>query len=157
MPGQITYYKPKRIKSLYLIGSMRNADIPAIAVKLRKELGIEIFDSWHDAGPEADDYWQKNERLRGTSYTDALAGYHAQDVFNFDKHHLDRTDGVALIMPAGRSGHLELGYTIGKGKPGYIVLPEEPDRYDVMYNFCRVTGGAVVFGVDALIEELKHG
>jgi hypothetical protein len=39
------------------------------------------------------------------------------------------------VYPAGKSGHLELGYAIGAGKPGFILLEGEPDRFDVMLNF----------------------
>jgi nucleoside 2-deoxyribosyltransferase len=48
---------------------------------------------------------------------------------------LDRCDAAVLLMPGGKSAHLELGYTIGKGKPGFIVFDEEPERYDVMTQF----------------------
>ena len=40
-----------------------------------------------------------------------------------------------LVLPAGKSGHLEAGYLIGQGKPVYILLAGEPERFDVMYNF----------------------
>jgi nucleoside 2-deoxyribosyltransferase len=39
------------------------------------------------------------------------------------------------MLPAGKSGHLELGYMIGQGKPGYILLDAEHKRWDVMYKF----------------------
>jgi hypothetical protein len=54
-----------------------------------------------------------------------------------------------LILPAGKSGHLELGYMIGKGKLGYILL-EDPDRWDVMYQF----SSGVFYELDELIQEL---
>ena len=38
-------------------------------------------------------------------------------------------------MPAGKSGHLELGYSIGRGKTGYILFLEEPEKLDQMHNF----------------------
>jgi nucleoside 2-deoxyribosyltransferase len=56
-------------------------------------------------------------------------------VFEFDKFHLDRCDAAVLLMPAGKSAHLELGYMRGKGKPGFILFDEEPERYDVMVKF----------------------
>ncbi len=40
-----------------------------------------------------------------------------------------------MLMPAGKSGHLELGYTIGKGKLGFIIFDSVPERVDVMYQF----------------------
>lgn len=121
------------IKSLYLIGSLRNEEIPKVAGPLR-DLGLDVFDDWYAAGPEADDYWKSYEEGRGKSYKEALRGHAARHVFGFDRHHLDRCDAAALILPAGKSGHLELGYVAGSGKPCFILL-DQPDRWDVMYQF----------------------
>ena len=122
------------MKSVYLIGSLRNSQIPVLGNLLRAE-GYEVFDDWFGAGPEADDYWQKYEQGRGRNYKDALAGYAVNNVFSFDKHHLNRVDRVVLVMPAGKSGHLELGYAAGLGKETYIVFDKEPERWDAMYRF----------------------
>jgi hypothetical protein len=123
-----------KIKSIYVIGSLRNLEVPKFANDLRS-LGFEVFDDWYGAGPEADDYWQKYENERGRSYEDALKGYAAQTIFKLDKTHLDRCDAAVMCMPAGKSGHLELGYVIGTGKKGFILFDKVPERYDVMYNF----------------------
>jgi hypothetical protein len=121
------------IKSLYLIGSLRNEEIPKVAESLRST-GLDVFDDWYSAGFEADDYWKKYEEGRGRSYKDALGGYAARHVFEFDRSHLDRCDAACLVLPAGKSGHLELGYVAGSGKPTFILL-DRPDRWDVMYQF----------------------
>lgn len=121
-------------KIIYLIGSLKNPEVPKLARFLR-EAGHDVFDEWHCAGPDADDYWQAYEQERGHTFAEALAGYPARHVYEYDKSHLDRCGVGVLLMPAGKSGHLELGYMIGQGKPGYILLPSEPDRFDVMYNF----------------------
>lgn len=120
--------------NLYLIGSLRNPEVIALGEELRKE-GFNVFDDWIAAGPEADDYWQKYEKAKGHSFTQALDGYAANHVYEYDKYHLDRCDVAVLLLPAGKSGHLELGYFIGSGKRGYILLNGEPERFDVMYKF----------------------
>lgn len=119
---------------IYLIGSLRNPRVTEIA-KLLREQGHEVFDDWMAAGPEADDYWMRYEQARGHDFKTALAGYAGQHVYTYDKYHLDRCGVGVLVLPAGKSGHLELGYLIGQGKPGYILLEGEPERFDVMYNF----------------------
>jgi nucleoside 2-deoxyribosyltransferase len=121
-------------KSIYLIGSLRNPDIPQLGNEIR-ELGFDVFDDWHAAGPHADDEWKRYEEEKGKTYTEALRGYAARHVFSFDKHHLDRCDMGLLVMPAGKSGHLEIGYMAGKGKPTFVLLEEGVDRWDVMYQF----------------------
>lgn len=119
---------------IYLIGSLRNPEVPVIAARLRS-LGHEVFDDWYAAGPEADDYWQKYEQARGHTYIQALSGHAAKHVYEYDKHHIDRCDVAVLALPAGKSGHLEFGYMIGQSKPGYILLDEKRERWDVMYKF----------------------
>lgn len=138
--------------TVYLIGSLRNPDIPQLAQDIRA-MGFEAFASWYAAGPEADDYWKKYEQERGLSYADAIEDYAAQHVVAFDKTHLDRCDIAVLVGPAGKSGHLELGYAIGSGKRTVYYLPEEPekDRWDVM----PALADAVVVGREELLKHLK--
>jgi nucleoside 2-deoxyribosyltransferase len=140
------------MSSIYLIGSLRNPKVPEVAAKLRAA-GHDVFDDWFAAGPEADDYWKKYEQERGHNYKQALAGFAANHVYNFDKHHIDRCEIAVLMLPAGKSGHLELGYAIGSGKKGYILFDEEmpADRWDVMYKFAT----AVYFDSASLIKELE--
>ena len=60
---------------------------------------------------------------------------------------------MVLALPAGKSGHLELGWALGQGKRGYILLEEsDPERFDIMYLFAT----KVVASVDELIEELSR-
>jgi hypothetical protein len=138
------------MKTIYLIGSLRNSKVGEIGNDIRS-YGFGVFDDWLAAGPIADDSWRDYERQRGHNYREALAGYAARHVFNFDKHHLDRCDIGVLVCPAGKSGHLELGYIIGRGKPGFIMMDDEPERFDVMYQFAN----GIAYNVPELIEMIK--
>ena len=122
-------------RKVYLIGSLRNPEIPRIGVEIR-DRGFDVFDDWYAAGPEADDKWQVYEMARGRTYKQALDdGHAAKHVFNFDLHHLSDSSVGVLVLPAGKSGHLELGWLLGKGIPGYVLFDKVPDRWDVMYQF----------------------
>jgi nucleoside 2-deoxyribosyltransferase len=137
---------------LYLIGSLRNTAVPMLAEELRARLpDWVIFDDWYAAGPEADDKWQAYEKARGHDFITALDGHAANHVYEFDKHHLDTADAVVLVMPAGKSGHLEFGYCIGRGIPGFILIDGEPERFDVMYRFAT----EVVKTAEDLIGAIK--
>lgn len=136
---------------IYLIGSMRNKLIPLVGKALREVFTLEVFDDWYSPGENADPCWKEYEGLRGRSYVEALNGHHAQHVFEFDKQHLDRADGVVLVMPAGRSAHLELGYSLGKGKPGFVLLDGNPERFDVMLRFAT----AICPTLGDLVTEIK--
>jgi nucleoside 2-deoxyribosyltransferase len=136
---------------VYLIGSLRNPEIPSLGHRLRK-LGVDVFDDWMAAGPEADDYWQKYEDNRERSYKEALAGAAAQHVFEFDYYHLTTSDACVLVLPTGKSGHIEFGFMCGLGKPSYILFDKTPERYDVMYKFAT----DVFFHEDELVKALTE-
>jgi len=138
------------MKSVYLMGALKNPKIPVIGNELRK-MGFDVFDDWFSPGPEADDFWRKYEKVKGTSYKEALDGWAAKHIFEFDKSHLDRCDMAVLAMPAGKSCHLELGYMIGCGKPCWVLFDNEPERWDIMYRFAN----GVFFDIEELKEELK--
>ena len=137
---------------IYIVGSLRNPEIPHIGNKL-ESIGWEAFTDWHCAGPEADDKWQEHETIRGRTYKEALAGYHAQHVFNFDLHHLNRSNAGLLVLPAGKSCHLELGYLRGQGKPVYALYLDRPKdgRWDIMMEFCD----DIFFSEEAMLQGLK--
>lgn len=136
-------------KVIYLIGSLRSTSIAPIARVIR-ENGYEAFDDWFSAGPTADDEWQTYETERGHSYAEALGGYAANHTFTYDLHHLNRADAGVLVLPAGKSAHLELGYIIGRDKPGFVLFDAVPERWDVMYKFATPC-----FSITELIEGLK--
>lgn len=138
-------------KVVYLIGSLRNPIVPQVAAKIR-QAGIEVFDDWYAAGPIADDSWMEYERARGKTFEQALNDYAARHVLEFDRHHLNRAHIGVLVMPAGKSGHLELGYLAGQGKPTFVYFPEEPERWDVMYGLTH----GIRFDLDRLCMELVN-
>jgi len=142
--------KNMKKKVIYIIGSLKNKKIPFIAKEIR-ELGFEVFDDWFSPGPEADDFWRKYEKVRGSTYKEALNNWAGKHIFEFDKYHIDRADIGILIMPGGKSAHLELGYMIGQGKICFVFFDEEPERWDVMYQFAK----DVFFKKEELFEELK--
>jgi len=137
---------------VYLISALKNWKVIDLGNTLRKEFpDWIIFDDWISPGPKADEYWRKFEKKRYNNYGQALKSYAAKHIFQFDLHHLDTSDIVILLTPCGKSGHLELGYAIGKGKKGYVLFHEEPKRWDIMYQFCD----EVFFNVNDLVTTLK--
>lgn len=70
-----------------------------------------------------------------------LADPRSRRAFQEDKKWLDWADAVVLLLPCGRSAHLEAGYAVGQGKPLIIHGGFEMGEFDVMYGFA-----------DALVE-----
>lgn len=132
----MSYLDYQREKTcIYIVGALKNTRVPELGNNLRK-LNYDVMDEWYAVGEFADTAWQEYEKLRGRSYAEALRGRHAQDVFLFDRSYIDLSDIVILLLPAGKSAMLELGYAKGLGKHTCILLDgEDPDRYDIMPNF----------------------
>jgi len=141
---------------LFVSGSLRNSRVPGIAQALRG-IGYEVFDDWHAAGPRADEHWQSYEEMRGHSYAEALGGWAAKHTYDFDLYHLKRADAGVLVLPAGKSAHLEFGYLIGQGKKGYVLFDESSPnadgfRWDVMYQFAA----GVFFSLEEMLGALDE-
>lgn len=119
--------------TVYVIGSLRDPRVPEVARVLRIA-GYDAFDAWYSAGRDADDRWRDHEHAKGSSYVEALSGYAARNVFAFDRFHLNRAHMAVLVLPAGRSCHLEAGAT-SREKPVFALCPDEPERWDVMTQF----------------------
>ena len=134
---------------VYIVGSLRNPAIPDVANALRTA-GHDAFYDWWAASEDCDDWGQAHEKRRGRGYREAITGYHARHVFDFDRYHLDRVEAGVLVMPAGRSGHIEFGYLAGQNKPVFVLFDEEPCRYDIMHQFAT----AICFNIDELVQEL---
>jgi nucleoside 2-deoxyribosyltransferase len=136
--------------SIYVAGPLNSNRVRKVAIKLR-ESGYDAFDDWHSAGPHADEEWQKHEIERGRPFSEAIRGYHARLVVDFDQHHINRCDAFVLVAPAGKSTHIELGYAIGLGKPSFVLFDGEPDRYDVMYGLATCC-----FSFEQLLLEIEY-
>ena len=135
---------------IYLIGSLRSPRVRQVALELR-QAGHDVFDDWHACGAEADAEWTSYEKDRGRIYQEALAAPFAQHAFHFDMLHILEADIGVLVLPAGKSGHLELGYMIGRGQRGYILLDGEPEKWDLMYLLAH----GVFYSVEELLPHLK--
>ena len=136
-------------KLVYLIGSLRNPEITRLANYIEDNVDVRVFDDWQCAGEHADDAWRDHEKQRGHDYITSLGRPAAKHVFNFDKTWIDRSAAVILVCPAGKSGHLEFGYAVGTGKPGLILL-DDPERWDVMYQFANAVSDNWEYAVDWL-------
>lgn len=138
--------------NVYVAGSLRNPDVPQVAQLIRQR-GFNVFDDWFASGEKADEEWQKYEKGRHHNYVQALEGYHANDVFQFDLTHLNEADAFILVLPAGKSGYLELGYMVGRHKPTYVYVPDEPDRWDIMLKFADRVFYSLVDMLDQLEKD----
>jgi len=113
--------------NIYVASSWRNKWQPEVVQELRQE-GHTVYDfrnpsegntgfHWADIDPDWE-RWGHREYIQALGHPIAEAGY-AQDM-----EALRDADVVVLVMPCGRSSHLELGWAAGMGKKTVIYSPE---------------------------------
>lgn len=68
-------------------------------------------------------------------WIDFLTWDPSRRAFRSDKAGLDWSDTVVLVLPSGRSSHLEAGYGVGKGKDLFIYGDLPVGEFDAMYGF----------------------
>ena len=70
--------------------------------------------------------------------------------FASDMQALREADAVVLLLPCGRSAHLELGWACGAGKPTAVVLEPRIDEPELMY----LMTSTIVLGATELLHWL---
>jgi hypothetical protein len=132
---------------VYVASSWRNPIYPDVLSALRSA-GIGHYDfrnpndqtgfSWKEVGgadiapdgfapPKGADLVPVDQYLRMLAHPRARGG------FDVDFAHLRQADTCILILPCGRSAHLELGWAAAAGKNTAILL-EDPAEPELMYR-----------------------
>ena len=116
---------------IYVASSWRNEKQPSIVQALRAA-GHEVFDfrnpskgdhgfHWREIDPEWET-WTPEQFLTALDTSPAVRG------FDKDWGGMLWAEACVLVMPCGRSSHLEAGYFVGAGKPLIILLCDgEPE------------------------------
>jgi hypothetical protein len=146
--------------NIYLVGSLREGRVREVAAALREDRHY-VFDDWHAAHPDADDYWRDYELERGRGYREALEGRFAQCVFNFDLSGLRRSDAVVLVARpeklGGFSAASELTWAKCNGKQTFILLDRCETRDPVRWEFMALLAvhpEDVIYSIDELRRRL---
>ena len=123
---------------LYVASSWRNG-LYAGVITVLKAANVPHYDFKNPAPGdqgfnwrEIDDSWQ---RWTPRQYREALDHSIACHGFQNDMDALRACARLLLVLPCGRSAHLELGYAIGAGKETIIYMPESEDNEpELMYK-----------------------
>lgn len=123
---------------IYVASSWRNKAQPGVVTMLRK-VGHEVYDFKNPphgrggfAWSEIDPNWQE---WTAQQYRDALASPQAEDGYRSDMDAMEWADACVLVLPCGRSAHLEAGWFAGKGKPVF-VLTQDGEEPELMAKMC---------------------
>jgi hypothetical protein len=140
-------------RRIYVASSWRNAQQPAVVTTLRGA-GHEVYDFRNPPGrtgfkwSEVDPDWQQ---WTPEAYRDALQHPISQAGFRSDFDAMHWADTCVLVLPCGRSAHIEAGWMVGAGKTVYILqtTKEEPE---LMYLMAH----GIALSIDELLEWLEH-
>lgn len=121
-----------RANRIYVASSWRNVYQPGVVELLRKN-GHEVYDFRNPAPGNKGFAWSAIDPAWETwtteQYRGALAHPVACNGFMLDRRAMEWADEFCLVLPCGRSAHLEAGWACGAGKPTSIYVPEriEPE------------------------------
>lgn len=158
--GPASPRNPERIK-LYVASSWRNRYQPQV-VSIARQFDYEVYD-FRQPAPGNNGFRWSEVAIPGTDwqqwtldeYRAALNHPTAQNGFALDMEALIEADACLLVMPCGRSAHLELGYAVGARKPTAVLYPEAVDSDGAPTLFepelmVKMTTGGVLVGYTEL-------
>jgi len=125
------------VSRIYLASSWRNRYQPEVVAALR-EAGHEVYDFRNPAPGNPGFHWSEIdpnwENWRASHFRAHLLSSPIADAgFGADWGAMRWADTGVLLLPCGRSAHLEAGYFVGAGKPLHILIAELPEP-ELMYR-----------------------
>lgn len=126
--------------NVYLASSWRNLEQPRV-LKVLKDGGHRVCDfrnptltdkgfAWSDIDPE----WKTWAADR---YRAQLHHPLAEHGFRLDMSALEQCDACVLLLPCGRSAHLEAGHAAG-AKKRLVIYTRDGEEPELMYKMGRV-------------------
>ena len=138
---------------IYVASSWRNLAQPTVVRDLVKS-GHSVYDfrnpapgnngfAWSSIDPNWKN-WTPEEYIEALNHPAAIDGYYN----DFDA--MREADAVVLVLPCGRSAHLELGWAVGAGKITAILMlgDNEPELMAKMVNL-------ITPSIDVLVDWLS--
>lgn len=133
------------IRNIYVASSWRNPIQVAVVTALNiashhQNLGWNVYDFRDEANQgESGFHWSDvitdydDGTLTIDAYLKGMDSDEAKRGFERDMEALAFADTTILVLPCGRSAHLELGVAVGAGQNTAILL-EEPVTAELMYK-----------------------
>ena len=125
---------------IYVASSWRNTEQPSIVAALRAD-GHEVYDFKNPAIDDQGFSWRQIPGPPREEWTSEHFGRVVLDHpvaergFNFDMTALSQASACVIVLPCGRSAHLEHGYAVGAGKLTIVYQPTL-DEPELMYRMC---------------------
>ncbi len=141
-----------RMTNIYVASSWRNRYQPRIVARLRAE-GHTVYDFRNPAEGNDGFHWSEISPLwqhwSPRQFATALRNPIARDGFTMDMAALIAAEVVVLLLPSGRSSHIEAAYHLGRGRPVIVHMPEQCEP-ELMYKMFQ----AITTDEQELVEAL---
>lgn len=112
------------MRKVYVVSSWRNPDfddfVKAIANIRDDDTGKALYEVYNFKTRGVSYHYSKKESSE--DFWKVLGNEEARGIFRRDMTYLRNADIVILLLPSGKSAHLELGFACGLGKDAYVVL-----------------------------------
>jgi nucleoside 2-deoxyribosyltransferase len=140
--------------NVYVASSWRNERQPAVVAALRR-VGFSVYDFRNPAPlqrgfawSEVDPNW---EAWTPSQFRESLAHPAARIGFQRDMEALQHADATVLVLPCGRSAHLELGYAAAVGQATFVLCDESLDAPELMYLMAT----KICLDIEDLVQALR--
>lgn len=133
--------------NLYVASSWKNTLYNGLLGTLRAD-GFDVWDwrnpptggggfQWREVCPHYD---PEAGHVLTPELNEMLQHPRAQAAFRSDMMGMVKCDACILLLPSGRSAHMEAGYICGRGKPVHVFRPpaDGPDLMHLMFD--SITG-----------------
>ncbi len=141
---------------IYLASSWRNYRYETILEQLQQR-GFDVYDFKNPAPGNKGFSW-KDTGVYDINNPTTFAKLIPKDPialegFRFDKRALDAAEVLILLLPCGKSAHMEFGYASNANKLTYVLLDpnEKPFEPELMYLFARMITTDLV----DIVEDIK--
>lgn len=142
--------------NVYVASSWRNEVQPEV-VKCLRAAGHEVYDfrdadgfHWSQVDPEGGQGAGYEVGTSARKYLQMVRHPVAVKGFARDRDALVEADACVLVLPCGKSAHLEAGYMAGLGLP-VIVLLEDPMQPELMYLLLHKAATSI----EQVVEQLE--
>ncbi|MCG8400870.1 MAG: hypothetical protein MJA84_04660 [Firmicutes bacterium] len=121
---------------IYVASSWRNEQLVRAFAKFLRDAGLEVDDFTDNSRGRFVFHYSELGNIDELDAINFLKDERSQRAFHEDKKWIDWADALVLILPAGKSAHLEAEYAKGRGKKLVIWQQAFPKgEFDVMYGF----------------------
>lgn len=111
-------------RRIYVASSWCNGQHPAVVDELRRR-GHEVYDFRHPRGRDDRSVWKElhvnKETVYGEQMVELLDLPFVRGRFREHLDAMNESDVCILLLPCGRSAHIEAGYMKGLGKTVYVL------------------------------------